>query len=244
MKHGIFIVGTDTGIGKTVVTAGLAFALKERGVSVGVMKPIASGCRCIGNALVSDDAVFIMEAAENQFPALTNPIRLRESLAPSVAAEIEEQEIDIQKVLFAFWELKKNYDYVIVEGIGGLLVPLCNRYFVADLIKSLHLSTLIVGRISLGTINHTLLTIEALRARGIEIAGVILNGLHTDSASLAELTNPKVIEQLGNIPLLGVLPHVEMLHVEKCTFGNLKDIFKKSINVDTLFNAIPVRHKR
>ena len=238
MKHGVFIVGTDTAVGKTVVTAGLALTLKSKGVRVGVMKPIASGCKQVGKTLVSDDAVFIMEAAENQFPSLTNPIRLKEPLAPLVAAEIEERRIDIQKVLFAFWELKKNYDYVIVEGIGGLLVPLSEGYFVVDLIKSLHLSTLVVGRISLGTINHTLLTIEALRARGIEIDGLILNGLNPHSSSLAELTNPKVIEKLGKVPLLGVLPQIEMLNVEKCTFGNLKEVFDKNINVDFLLNTI------
>ncbi len=243
MKHGIFVVGTDTGVGKTVVAAGLALVLKEKKVQVGVMKPVASGCRQAGKTLVSEDAVFLMEAAENQFPALSNPIRLREPLAPLVAADAEGLEVDIQKVLFAFWELKKNYDYVIVEGIGGILVPLSEGYFVTDLIKSMNLSVIIVGRISLGAINHTLLTIEALRARGIEIEGIILNGLNPSSQSLAELTNPKVIEKLGKIPILGVLPQIEALSVEKCTLGILKEVFKKSVKFDTLLSNISIGHK-
>ncbi|MFH1383557.1 MAG: dethiobiotin synthase [Candidatus Omnitrophota bacterium] len=236
MKQGIFVVGTDTNVGKTVVAAGLALVLRKRGLRVGVMKPIASGCKQVGNTLVSLDAVFLMEAAENQFSALTNPIRLKEPLAPSVAAEIEGREVNVQKVSFAFRELQKNYDFVIVEGIGGLLVPLGTDYYVSDLVRSLHLSVLIVGRISLGTINHTLLTVEALRARGIAIEGIVLNGLDPRSSSLAELTNPKVIETLSKVRILGVLPQIEMLSVDACAFGNLCDVFEKNINIEPLLS--------
>jgi len=229
MKKGIFVVGTDTGVGKTVVAAGLAMALRAHGIRTGVMKPIATGCRSVGNSLVSDDAVFLMEAAENQYAVLTNPVRFREPLAPSVAAEIEGRSINMQQVFFAYRELTRNYEFVIVEGIGGLLVPLTGHYSMAHLIRDLHLSVLIVGRIGLGTLNHTLLTVEALKARGIVIDGIILNGLDPHRSSLAELTNPKAIETLTGVPIRGVLPRIDMLSVEQCVFGSLQEVFEKNI---------------
>lgn len=236
MHKNFFIVGTDTDVGKTVVTAGLAMCLSSRSLRVGVMKPVASGCVAFGDNLVSKDAVFLMEAAQNQFPALTSPIRLKEPLTPFVAAEIENVEIDISKIFFAYRELTKNYDMVLVEGIGGLLVPLKQNYMVSDLIQDLKIPVIVVGRIGLGTINHTLLTIEALRSRGIEIAGVILNGLDPHNSSPAELTNPRMIEMCGMVPILGVLPKVEMLSIDKCFYSNLKDIFEENINVDLLLS--------
>lgn len=232
MANGVFIVGTDTDVGKTVVSAGLAMYLLHAGVRVGVMKPVASGCRQVGNALVSDDAVFLMEAAHNQFPSLTNPIRLREPLAPSVAAEIEGVTVSLEKIFRSYEKLSREYDFTIVEGVGGLCVPLYEQYMVADLIRDLGLPVLIVGRIGLGTINHTLLTVEALRERAIPIKGIILNGLRSQSASVAELTNPKVIQALSGVPVLGVLPWVERLAVAECRFGNLLDVFQKNITID------------
>src|SRR3990167_9577194 len=102
--RGIFITGTDTSVGKTVVAAGLALVLRERGMKVGVMKPVATGCLGEGKRLVSTDAVFLMEAAENEYPALTNPFRFRHPLAPSVASVIERREIPIEKIRRAYRE--------------------------------------------------------------------------------------------------------------------------------------------
>jgi len=234
MQKNFFIVGTDTDVGKTVVTAGLAMCLQARGLEVGVMKPVASGCRSFGNRLVSEDAVFLMEAVHNQFPPLSSPVRLKEPLAPSVAADIENVTIDTGKIFFAYRELTRNYDSVLVEGVGGLLVPINDDYLVSDLAQDLKLPVIIVGRIGLGTINHTLLTIEAVRARGLEIAGVILNGLDPQKSSVAELTNPRVIEKQANVRMLGVLPRIDLVNVEECMYGNLKDVFEKTINVDAL----------
>ena len=232
MKNGVFVVGTDTEVGKTVVAAGLALVLKEAGVNVGVMKPVASGCIEAGKTMISPDAVFLMEAAENQFASLSSPYRLKESLAPSVAAELENIEIDVSRILFAYRELRKNY--VIVEGAGGLFAPIKKDFFISDLIKKMHLSVIIVGRIGLGTINHTLLTIEALKTRGIEIEGIIFNGLDPQKASFSELSNPRLISSLTDVPLLGVLPKVDFLSVERCVFGVLLETFKRNIAVHKL----------
>lgn len=240
MNRGIFIVGTDTEVGKTVVSAGLALNMKALGINVGVMKPVASGCRQVGRTLISDDAVFLMEAADNEFPRLSSPYRLREPLAPSVAAEIDDVEIDITNILFAYRELQKNYEYVIVEGAGGIFSPITADTCVVDLIKKMYLSVVVVGRIGLGTINHTLLTIESLRARGIEVKGIVLNGLDPKSASLAELTNPRLLTSMTDVPLLGVLPKIEMLSVEKCIFSDLTETFNRNIAFHSLLGKQPL----
>jgi dethiobiotin synthetase len=237
MHKGLFILGTDTDVGKTVVTAGLAVAFGTRGLRVGVMKPVASGCFACGNTLISADVVFLMEPARNQYPGLSSPLRFREPLAPSVAAEIEGTPVDIGKIMEAYRSLKEQYDIVLVEGIGGLLVPLGNDYFVSDLINDLDVPVVIVGRIGLGTINHTLLTIEAARARGFTIAGVILNGLDPRSKSLAAATNPRVIEKLGAVKMLGVLPLVAGLSVSDCIYGDLAVQIEANIDIDSLYKS-------
>lgn len=232
---GIFIIGTDTGVGKTVVAAGLALVLKERGMRVGVMKPVATGCFGEGKRLISGDAVYLLEAAENERPYLTNPLRFRNSLAPSVASVIEKKEVPIEKILKAYRELQRHYDFIIVEGIGGLLVPLTKDYFVANLIHEFGLPLMVVARGGLGTINHTLLTIDAAIIRGFEIRGIIFNRMPRVNFSIAEITNPKVIHDITGIPVLGTLPELDDVDVETCRFGDLKEVFRERIDLDQLF---------
>lgn len=241
MNKGIFVVGTDTEVGKSVVSAGLAFALRHKGVDVGVMKPVASGCISRGNSLISEDAVFLMEAAKNQFTKLISPVRLKEPLAPILAAEMEDKQVNIRKVLVAYRELRNKHEYIVVEGAGGIFCPLTRDYYVVDLVKDMKLSVLVVARIGLGTINHTLLTVESLRARGIEVKGIVLNGLSPESTSVAELTNPKLLASLTDVPVLGVLPKIEFLSVEKCIFGELEESFLKNIHYERLLNGTTVK---
>lgn len=232
---GIFITGTDTGVGKTVVAAGLALVLRERGMRVGVMKPVASGCFGDGKRLISHDAVYLFEAAENEYPFLSSPVRFRNPLAPSVASVIEKKEVPIEKIVKAYRELQKHYDFIIVEGVGGLMVPLTKDYFVANLIHEFGLPVLIVARGGLGTINHTLLTIDAATIRGFGIRGVIFNKMARVNLSMAEITNPKVIHDLTGVPILGSLPELENVEVESCRYGNLREVFKQRIDLDRLF---------
>mgnify|MGYP001568324893 CR=1 FL=1 len=231
---GIFITGTDTGVGKTVVAAGLALVLKERGVRVGVMKPVATGCSGDGRRLISEDAVYLFEAAENEYQSLTNPLRFRSPLAPSVASVIEKKEIPIEQILKAYRELQRHYEFVIVEGIGGLLVPITKEYFVANLIHEFDLPLVIVTRGGLGTINHTLLTVDAAVIRGFEVRGIIFNRMPRVNFSMAEITNPKAIHDLTGIPILGSLPELEDVDVEHCRFGSLREVFKERIDLDKL----------
>lgn len=237
---GIFVTGTDTGVGKTVVAAGLALVLRERGMRVGVMKPVATGCTGEGKRLISEDAVFLFEAAENEYAPLTNPLRFRNPLAPNVASVIEKKEVPIEKILKAYHELQHHYDFLIVEGIGGLLVPITKEYYVANLIHEFSIPVLIVARGGLGTINHTLLTVDAAIIRGLEVRGIVFNRMPRVNFSIAEITSPKVIHDLTGIPVLGTLPELADVDVERCQFGSLKESFKERIDLDRLLGLTAV----
>lgn len=239
-KSGIFVIGTDTGVGKTVVAAGLALALRERGIKVGVMKPVATGCTGTDKRMISHDAVFLLEAAENEFPSLTNPSRFRNPLAPNVASVLEEKAVNLNRIRRAFIELQRYYDFIIVEAIGGLMVPITGEYYVTHLIREFRLPILIVSRATLGTINHTLLTVDAALIRGFDIKGIIFNRIPSVNFSMAEMTNPKVIHDLTGIPILGSLPEVEGLDVESCRFGRLKEVFQGRIQMDKILGGAAV----
>ena len=208
--NGIFITGTDTEIGKTVIAAGLAAALKAAGVDVGVMKPIASGGIEHEGHVVSEDAIFLKRAAQVVDDLdLINPICLRHPLAPSVAAEIEGVPIELGSIEAAFDQLCRKHEFIVVEGIGGIAVPICGDLLVAGLARRLRLPLLIVARPNLGTINHTLLTVAFARSFNLEIHGIVLNGLRREAKGLAEETNPKEIARLIHLPILGVVPFDE-----------------------------------
>ena len=204
MTRGIFITGTDTEIGKTVIAGGLAAALRQVGINVGVMKPISTGDTA--------DARFLKHAAQvDDELSVINPISLQHPLAPSVAARIEDRDIDLGSVETAFTELEKRYDFVIVEGVGGIAVPIRDDFLVAQLIQQLQLPILIVATTGLGTLNHTLLTVAFAAQFNLQIAGIVLNGLRPETAGLAEATNPVEIEKLTGVPVIGVVPYQKQL---------------------------------
>ncbi len=237
MKGGIFITGTDTDVGKTVVSAGLALSLRERGIKVGVMKPIATGCTGIEGRLVAHDAAFLMEAAENEFPPLICPSRFRQPLSPNVAALLEKKEVDVKGILRSYKQLREKYDFLIVEGIGGLMVPLRKDYYVANLVRDMKLSIVIVANAGLGAINHTLLTIDAATIRGINVRGIIFNRMSQTNCSISELTNPKVVHELSGVSVLGSLPDIEGLQMNSCQFGKLKEVFQERIQIEKIISS-------
>lgn len=198
---GIFIAGTDTGVGKTYVAAGIAAALRAKGVNVGVFKPFESG---IGSG--HEDYKQLKEASGSQDPDdWICPYRFEEAIAPAVAAERAGVEIDWCKMTDCFESIAIKHDFMIVEGAGGLLVPLAEGKTNIDLIRECEFPVLLVARLGLGTINHTLLSLECLNAQRIPCVGVVLNQT-TSNAGLAEETNPKVLEKILPRPLLGVIP--------------------------------------
>jgi dethiobiotin synthetase len=203
--RGIFITGTDTGVGKTIVAATLARLLRMNGASVGVMKPVTSGCREENGELVSDDALLLCQAAGIQVSEDVAPYRLREPLAPSESARIDGVRIEFSVIKASFDRLASSYQYVIVEGAGGLMVPLSGGLLVADLARELGLPLLVVARPGLGTINHTVLTCFAAQQMGLQVAGVIVNGM-PEHPGLAEKGAPHQIGSLCSAPVLGVWP--------------------------------------
>ena len=212
-----FVTGTDTGVGKTVATAAMAWALAARGRRVAVLKPVQTG---VGPG-EPGDADFVLRAlASAQPPASGCPYRFQAPAAPLVAARAEGASVALSHIYEAYRALRQDYDVVLVEGAGGLLVPLVEGASMADLAQELQLPVVVVARPGLGTLNHTLLTVEAARARGLAVLGVVLAGWR-EPVDLATRTNPFLLCALGQLPLLGVLPWDEDLSVEGQRLGRL-----------------------
>jgi len=210
MAKGIFITGTDTGVGKTILSAALARLLKDKGVNVGVMKPVTTGCGEREGRIVSDDAELLAWGAGIQVSPEIAPYLLKEPIAPSAAAEIEHTKIEFSRILAAYHRLLEEHDFVIVEGAGGLMVPLAGGLLVADLIKLLALPLLIVSRPDLGTVNHTLLTCFAAKEIGLDVRGTVINN-YPLSPGTAEATAPHLIDSLAGVPLLARLPAISAI---------------------------------
>ena len=207
MGRGFFIAGTDTGVGKTFITGGLASLYRQRGVRVGVMKPVESGCERLANGLHPHDALFLKEMSlSTDDMDLIVPYRLEHPLTPSVAAELEGVVIDLATIKGIYQQLESQYDLMLVEGVGGLLAPLYKSSTSVDLIRLLDIPLIVVARNALGTINHTLLTVAHARQSGLTVAGIILNGCSPDPDISAQ-TNHHVIRQLSGLPLIGKVPY-------------------------------------
>lgn len=203
---GIFVSGTDTGVGKTIVAAAFALSLQKAGFRVAALKPVTSGAVLVNGRLVSEDAELLRWASACTAPdSDIAPYLLREPLAPSESAAREGVVIQLKSIQAAFERLSTTHDFVIVEGAGGLLVPLAKDFLVADLVNALSLPLLIVARPNLGTVNHTLMTCECARSRGIEVLGVVING-QPEQPGPAEEYAARVISEFAAVPVLAVLP--------------------------------------
>ena len=221
------MTGTDTEIGKTAITAGLAAVLKRRGINAGVMKPISAGGRA--------DAKLLKRAARSNQPLDTiNPIYLRDPLSPNIAARREEKILNLAPVFDASNHLSKIHDYLLVEGVGGLLVPITDDFLVADLAARLDLPLLIVARAALGTINHTLLTIEAARARGLQINSVIYNTLSAGSSDVSAQMSPEVVTRISGVPSSGTVPYDPDVDVDTVCLGGMVALVEAHVDVDLI----------
>jgi dethiobiotin synthetase len=210
---GVFITGTDTDVGKTWVAAGLTNVLRRRGVHAVYFKPIQSGCPREDGRLIPTDARLARDLAALDEPLdVLTPIALELPLAPGVAAARAGVEINLEPLAATLKDLAARYDFLVVEGAGGLYVPLIGAHFlVLDLIRWLKLPLAVVAKSGLGTINHTVLTVKAAQAAGIEVAGVIFNR-YPAKPGLAAQTNPEVIAALTGVPILARLPEVADLN--------------------------------
>jgi dethiobiotin synthetase len=231
---GVFITGTDTGVGKTLIAAGLAAALQNQGIDVGVMKPLESGAHCFESTLIPRDAFYLKEIAGVQDDlALINPYRFQPPLAPGVAAEKEGVEIDLQRITGAYEKLKGRHQFMVVEGAGGLLVPVAKGTLLPKLIKLLDLPLLVVARSSLGTINHTLLTLSYCQQEGLDVKGLIMSK-STPDADPAEDSNPQIITQFSEVPILGTFPFLRDYAGIKGNRDFLAQIFTEHIDMERL----------
>ena len=202
---GLFITGTDTGVGKTVVSCALARGLREAGVDVGVMKPVETGVPSEG----PEDARALIRAAQVEDSLdLVCPLQFELPAAPEASAEVENRRAELAPVLSAFETLSRLHDFLLVEGAGGILVPFDPVTTMADLAARLGLPVLVVARASLGTINHTRLTLEACDARGLEVAGVVVSH-STGSITQADAHNLNVLKRSLGTRLIGEVGPVD-----------------------------------
>ena len=236
MGKGIAIIGTDVAVGKTTVAAGLAGALLERGLNVGVMKPVAIDAREIDGALVSRDAHYLREVAQvDDDHALINPYLYETQIAPSVASRLERREaVDLKLLEDRFFELTLLHEIILVDTIGGLMSPLNDNETNLDLCLRLGLEVLVVGHGRIGTINHTLLTTNFARNMGLAVSGIVIDAHGTQRVGMIERTNPAEIQRFSQVPLLGILPWIDGVDVETCQFTGLVAAIRQRIDLDTL----------
>ena len=217
--RGFFITGTDTGVGKTVFTAALAAKLRAEGHDVVALKPFATGAAVIDGERLSADTLFIERGARSGEPVeQLNPVLLDAPLAPAVAARLEGREIDADHVLGQCRCVAARHQVALVEGVGGLMVPLNEQWLVVDFAAALGLPLIVVARPGLGTLNHTALTVQCARARGLRVAGIVISGCRP-SPDIAERTNPAEMERLTGLSVLAKLPLVQGLDVDRMQQG-------------------------
>ena len=204
-RTGYFITGTDTGIGKTVVTLCLMRWLQVRGLRVAAMKPVASGCERTPEGLRNEDALQLQRQASMPLDyGAVNPYAFEPPIAPHIAAQEAGEEIRIDTILHDMRQLAGEADIVCVEGVGGWLVPLNGRETVADLAVSLGLGVVLVVGMRLGCLNHALLSARAIEASGAPLAGWVANCMPPAADYLDE--NINTLKSMITAPLLGVVP--------------------------------------
>jgi len=238
---GFFVTGTDTEVGKTIIAGAIARQLRRIGRAVEVFKPVATGCRRELDALVSADGEFLAACCDSKRRlADIVPLRYVTAVSPNVAALREHRPIDLDAMFAAYWamvtDISSRNGVAVVEGVGGLLCPISDDFWVIHLAKMTQLPLVIVARAGLGTINHTLLTLHAARTAGVEVAGVIVNRYRLEPQAgdlnpqqageyfrgdedMAMFTNPQQIAARGKVALLAIVPDEPTNSVENVTIG-------------------------
>lgn len=213
MAKGVFIVGTDTDVGKTVVTAGLMHVLRRNGYNAAYFKAALSGALEIEGKLIPGDTKLVSEVSKlkEAYENIT-PYVYKAAVSPHLAAKLESNPIDLDIVREKYAYLKKKYDFIIAEGSGGIVCPLIDDerglYTLENLIKDLNMDVIIVAMAGLGTINHTVITVKYIEALGIKIKGIIINNYKEDF--LCD-NNIKMIEKLTKVPIIGKFKSIENL---------------------------------
>ncbi len=222
----LFITGTDTDVGKTYVTAGLAASFYEMGIDIGVMKPFAAGT-AQKNGFKSEDVKILSDAAHVSDPEnLINPQFFPIPASPYTAWKKLKIKPKVTTVLSSFKKLSKLHDTILVEGMGGVMTPILKDYFITNLIKEMKIPTIIVTRTKVGTVNHTLMTVMMCQKYKIPIKGIIINNFD-NGYPINQLT--KDLENLTGVKVLGSVPFIKDM-----SNASLYKIFKKNIDMKLL----------
>lgn len=225
----LFVTGTDTDVGKTVISAGLARAISDRGIDIGVMKPFASGTPR-QSGFRSEDVQTLARAARVSDPeVLINPQFFPIFASPYTALETLGIKPDVKLVLEKFKELRQIHEMLIVEGIGGVLTPILRDYCIADLIHDMGLEGIIIAQNRIGTINHTVLTCMACKKYGIKIAGIIINDF-TIGYPVDELQRD--IKALTKVDVLGVVPRLESFDADSAA-----NVITRAVDLDLILDS-------
>ena len=222
----LFITGTDTDVGKTYITAGLAVAIRKIGIDVGVMKPFAAGS-AQKKGYKSEDIEILSRAAMACDPEnLVNPQFFKIPASPYTAWKKLKTKPKISTVLSSFKKLTKLHDMILVEGMGGIMTPILKNYYVTNLIKEMKIPTVIVTRSKVGTVNHTIMTVKMCEKYKIPIKGIIINNFDKGYL-IKDLTRD--LENLTGVKVLGSIPFIRDMSDE-----SLYRIFKKNIDLKSL----------
>jgi len=237
MSKGIFIIGTDTEAGKTVVSAGLMHLLLGNKYRAAYFKPVASGQVMLGGSYQSTDASFVKKVSGfAEDPKNITPFSFKNAVAPHFAARLEGRSIDVAIIKDTLQYLKNSYEIIIAEGVGGLAVPLNDQGFMQhDLIRELGFPCLLVARTGLGTINHTLLTLRFAQSAGLTIKGIVMNG---HGQTPVEIDNIETIRKLSGISAIFTLPALTEVDTEKLQPGNIADLFEKNIDIKKIIRLM------
>jgi len=240
--RGLFVTGTDTGVGKTVLSALLLAELRRRQINAAPIKPVQTGCGSTatgtrqealdpsgataqGSRLTVPDLDYSLSMAslvvsEEDYRNMA-PYTYEPACSPHLAAELAGGEIDIAEMVIAARTLASEYEFIIAEGAGGIMVPLTRRETTLDLMQALKFPILIAARPGLGTINHTLLSIRALRSDELDIAGIVFAASEAGEPGFIEEDNAVAIEQFGKIPVLGTIPYCKQLAASRPRYSDL-----------------------
>ena len=228
MLKSLFVTGTDTDVGKTYITAGLAVTFRKMGIDVGVMKPFAAG-KAQKKGYKSEDIVILSKAAHACDPeTLVNPQFFPIPASPYTAWKNLKIKPKISTILSSFKKLSKLHDMLLVEGMGGIMTPILKNYYVTNLIKEMKIPTVIITRSKVGTVNHTIMTVKMCEKYKIPVKGIIINNFD-DGYPVSELKRD--LQNLTGIKVLGSIPFLKDM-----SDASLYRIFKKNIDLKSLLN--------
>lgn len=225
--NSLFITGTDTDVGKTYIAAGLAVTLRKMGIDIGVMKPFAAGT-AQKTGFKSEDVEILANAAQVNDPEmLLNPQFFPIAASPYTALKNLKIKPNIKLILNRFKKLSKLHSMLLVEGMGGIMTPILQDYFVTNLIKDMKLPTIIVTRTKVGTVNHTIMTCKMCEKYKIPVKGIVINNFDTSGYKVNELKRD--LENLTNVPVLGSIPFIDDMGD-----ASLYRVFRKNIDYKSL----------